>query len=103
MKKLKKLSLALAMVILSSLLMTACSSKDDGEDLEGDDCNEYLQGLAVDLSDKAQVFVENSTQANCQAVKNAGILLSEEAIECGYEEFETLANQYKDLDCSSLD
>lgn len=103
MKKLKNLSLALAMVMASSFLMTSCESDEDGDDVGGDDCYEYLQELALDLSNKAQVFSQNPTTANCQAVKNAGILLSEEAIDCGFEEFETLAQQYKDLDCSGFD
>lgn len=98
MKNLKKLSLAL--IASASLLTMSCSNKDDGDDLDDENCYEYLQELAVDLSNKAQVFSQNPTTANCMAVKNAGILLSEEAVDCGFQEFVTIAAQYKDLDCS---
>lgn len=91
----------MAMVMSASLLMTSCSKDDDGEDV--DDCLTSLQALAQDLNAKGQVYVQNPTNANCLAVKNAGILLSQEAIDCGYEQFVTLAAQYKDLDCTSAE
>ena len=100
MKIVNKSKLMLAVFFGSALLFSGCSGDDAGDPAEN--CLEVLQELALDLSNKGQAFSANPTQANCQAVKNAGLALSAKAIDCEYEEFETIAQQYASLDCSAF-
>lgn len=105
MEKLKKLSLALAMVLSCSVLMTSCESEDEGDDvIAGDDCYENLMDELEVYQQKINAYSANPNSSTCSALKTSALNLIDAATECGYyEEFGAAAQAWTDLDCSDFD